>query len=84
MVVEYPRLIISIWYNKDSLANILSLASVRKLCHVTMDTAEEALMYVHVAANDIMTFIKIPNVLYCHDTDLSNYRTHKLSNHIPS
>ena len=24
------------------------------------------------------------NGLYCHDTDLSNYRTHKLSNHVSS
>ena len=36
-----------VWYNKGSLANILSLAAVRKVCRVTMDTLEEAAIVVH-------------------------------------
>lgn len=36
------------WYNKDSLANVLSLAAVRKIYNVTMNTGdEEAAMIVH-------------------------------------
>ena len=30
----------SVWFNENSLANILSLAAVRRKCRVTMDTAE--------------------------------------------
>jgi hypothetical protein len=36
-----------VWYNSDSLANILSMAAVRKTCRITMDTSVEAAMNVH-------------------------------------
>jgi hypothetical protein len=42
----------TVWYNKHSLANILSLAAVRKIYKVTMNTDEEAAMVVH------FTFLK--------------------------
>ena len=32
----------TVWYNPNSLANIFSLAAVRKLCRITMDTSAEA------------------------------------------
>ena len=78
MVADCPRLSMPICYNKESLVNILSLIVVSKLYRVTMDTAEEAVMHVHAATNKIMTVVEIPNELYCHDTDLPNYCTHKL------
>jgi hypothetical protein len=36
-----------VWFNEDSLANILSMAAVRKVCRITMDTSIEAAMHVH-------------------------------------
>jgi hypothetical protein len=45
-----------IWYNTDSLANILSMAAVRKVCHITMDTSVEAAMSVHQKDGTIMKF----------------------------
>jgi len=37
----------TVWYNPNSLANILSLAEVRKKFRVTMDSAIEAALCVH-------------------------------------
>ena len=82
MVADYPRLSITIWYNKDSLAIIFSLAAVKKLYRVTIDTAEEAVMHVHVAANNVTAFVEMPNGSSYHDTDFPNYRSHQLSNHV--
>ena len=82
MVVNYLRLNIPAWFNKDSRANIISLIAVMKLYRVTMDTAEEVVMYAHVSKTDIMIFVKIPNGLYCHNTDLPNYCTCKLKNNV--
>jgi hypothetical protein len=36
-----------VWFNTNSLANILSMADVRKVCRITMDTSLEAAMTVH-------------------------------------
>ena len=36
-----------VWFNPASLANILSMAAVRKVCRITMDTSVEAAMNVH-------------------------------------
>jgi hypothetical protein len=36
-----------VWYNEDSIANILSLADVRKAQRVTMDTSDDAAFHVH-------------------------------------
>ena len=46
------------WYNKDSLANVLSLAAVRKIYNVTMNTGdEEAAMIVHKKNGEQMKFL---------------------------
>ena len=45
LVANYPRLDMQVWYNKDSLAKILSLAAVRKLCRVTTNPREGSYMY---------------------------------------
>jgi hypothetical protein len=57
-----------VWYNKGSLANILSLAAVRKICRVTMDTAlEEAAIVVHKHNGDKMKFLESSHGLYYYD-----------------
>ena len=56
-----------VWYNPDSLANILSLAAVRKLCRVTMDTAVEAAILVHRTNGRTMKFQEFSSGLYFHD-----------------
>ena len=53
-----------VWYNKGSLANILSLAAIRKICQVTMDTLEEAAIMAHKHNGDKMEFVEISNSLY--------------------
>ena len=36
-----------VWYNPESIANILSLAEVRQKCRVTMDTKVRTVLHVH-------------------------------------
>jgi Zinc knuckle len=63
MVGDFPNLG-EVWYNRDSIANILSLAAVRKVCRVTMDTAVFSSMFVHRLDGSIMEFIEQPSGLY--------------------
>jgi hypothetical protein len=46
LIGDFPNLG-AVWFNEASIANILSLADVRKVCRVTMDTAAEPSMVVH-------------------------------------
>jgi hypothetical protein len=48
----------TVWYNPNSLANIFSLATVRKRCRITMDTSVEAALCVHRSGGSIMKFIE--------------------------
>jgi Reverse transcriptase (RNA-dependent DNA polymerase)/Zinc knuckle len=57
-----------VWYNPKSLANILSMAEVRKVCRITMDTSLEAAMHVHRKDGTIMTFKEYTSGLYFFDT----------------
>jgi hypothetical protein len=45
-----------VWFNEKSLANILSMAAVRKVCCITIDTSIEAIMRVHRKDGTVMTF----------------------------
>ena len=54
----------TVWYNKHSLANILSLAAVRKRYKVTMNTDEEAAMVVHKKNGEQMKFLESSGGLY--------------------
>jgi hypothetical protein len=65
----------SVWFNPASIANILSLAAVRKVCRVTMDTAVEAAMFVHKLNGDLMKFEEFHSGLYYHDTAASVQHT---------
>jgi hypothetical protein len=53
-----------VWFNKESLANILSMAAVRKVCRITMDTSVEAAMNVHRKDGTIMKFKEYKSGLY--------------------
>jgi hypothetical protein len=46
LIGDFPNLG-QVWFNAASIANILSLADVRKVCRVTMDTNNEAALVVH-------------------------------------
>ena len=72
MVGDFPNLG-TVWYNADSIANILSLAEVRKVCKVTMDTAAApAIMHVHRKNGSIMSFVEHPSGLYVYNGNNSN------------
>jgi hypothetical protein len=58
----------SVWYNLASIANILSLSDVRRVCRVTMDTNLESSMCIHKEDGGIMKFKEHTNGLYYYDT----------------
>jgi hypothetical protein len=67
----------TVWYNPSSLANILSLAEVRRKCRCVMDTAVEAAIHVHKKDGTIMSFKEFENGLYFYDVadcNENNYR----------
>lgn len=51
----------TVWYNPGSLANILSLAEVRRVCRITMDTDVEAAITVHKKDGTTMKFVEYLN-----------------------
>ena len=53
-----------VWYAPDSVGNILALCDVRRLCRVTLDTAIEAALLVHLSNNAVLRFIEHGNGLY--------------------
>jgi hypothetical protein len=57
----------TVWYNPKSLANIFSLAAVRKLCRITMDSNVEPALCVHLANGSVMKFSEYKTGLYYHD-----------------
>ena len=61
-----------VWYNPESLANILSMASVRKLCRITMDTSVDSAIHVHRRDGTLMTFTEYKSGLYFFDTSTTN------------
>jgi Zinc knuckle len=60
----------TVWFNPESIANILSLAAVRKLCRVTMDTALSASFTVHKHDGSLMVFHEFDSGLYYHETGI--------------
>jgi hypothetical protein len=63
MIGDFPNLG-AVWYNPESIANILSLADVRKVCRVTMDSCTEPAMLVHRLDGTVMKFTEHPSGLY--------------------
>ena len=57
----------TVWFNPQSMVNVLSLKQVCELHQVTMDSAVEATMCVHHLDGNIIKFSKFINSLYFHD-----------------
>ena len=53
-----------VWYTPDSVGNILVLRDVRRLCRVTLDTAVEAVLSVHLPDNTVLRFVEHLDGLY--------------------
>jgi hypothetical protein len=68
MVGDFPNLG-EVWYNCDSIANILSLADVRKVCRVTMDSFDGPTINVHRLDSSIMQFHEHASGLYVYNTN---------------
>ena len=56
-----------VWFNPESLANILSMSEVSKICRITMDTHIENAMHVHRTDGSMMTFKEYKSGLYYFD-----------------
>jgi hypothetical protein len=59
----------AVWFNPSSIANILSLSYVRKLCRVTMDTSHDCFMVVHRIDGSLMHFQEHASGLYVFDPE---------------
>ena len=57
-----------VFYNKDSIANILSLAHIRDKYKVTMDSSVDDAFYVHISPKHILRFQRHSPGLYYIDT----------------
>jgi Reverse transcriptase (RNA-dependent DNA polymerase) len=63
-----------VWYNPDSIANVLSLAEVRRIRRVTMDTAQSPAFIVHrPAGKDPLIFSEHASGLYLLDASLPDH-----------
>lgn len=66
---------IEVWYNKDGMANILSLAEISESYRVTLDTEVENAMILHLYGGKTMKFERVDEGLYVFDaSDLSSYK----------
>ena len=63
MIGDFPNLG-EVWYNSKLIANILSLADVRKVCRVTMDSHNEPALLVHRLDGLVMKFTEHESGLY--------------------
>ena len=61
-----------VWFNKNSIANILSLADVCSVCRVTMDSGVERSMNVHRLDGSIMKFMEHESGLYVYHPNVTN------------
>jgi hypothetical protein len=68
-----------VWFNTNSLANILSMAKVPKVCCITMDTSVEAAMHVHQQDGTVMKFQEFESGLYYFYTEKQSPPTNDTS-----
>ena len=59
-------------YSEKSLANVLSLAAVRKKFRVTMDKEKEPTFLVHKGGDKVLKFAEYKNGLHLHDKNDPN------------
>ena len=69
-----------VWYNPDSLANILSMAAIRKVCRITMDTTVEPAMNVHRKNGTVMKFKVYQSGLYYYNASRHRQALNSSSN----
>ena len=62
-----------VWFNPQSLTNILSIAQVRKQCRITMDNDFKVALCVHKKNGEIMKFIEYDIGLYSYDAKDHNF-----------
>ena len=58
-----------VWYNPDSMLNILTFADVRKKFKVTMDTSKGACFNVHLQDEKVIKFVEIRSGMYLLDVN---------------
>ena len=72
----------TVYYNPDSLMNILSSSDMRKRFRVKMDTNEESAMLVHISKDNVMRFVEIGASLYIwKPEDSSNLQNKQISSY---
>jgi hypothetical protein len=69
----------TVWFNPASLANILSMAAVSKVCCSTMDTALEHCMIVHRKDGTLMKFRQYTSGLYYYDAAPDSFNSNHTS-----
>ncbi len=58
-----------VWYNSKSLANILSMAAVRRRFRITMDSSVDAAMIIHLPSGKKLRFAEGPSGLYYYNVN---------------
>jgi len=58
-----------VWYNPKSLANILSMAAVRRRFRITMDSSVDAAMTIHLPSGKKLRFAEGPSGLYYYNVN---------------
>ena len=53
-----------VWYAPDLVGNILALCVLQRLCCITLDTAVEATILVHLQDGTVLRFVEYTNSLY--------------------
>jgi hypothetical protein len=70
-----------VWYNSESIANILSLSEVRRVCRVTMDTSVEAAILIHGKDGSTMKFVEHEDGLYFYEINVQPPTTTDIAAH---
>ena len=71
MIGDFPNLG-EVWFNKDSIANILSLAEVHKLCCITMDTNSEPAMHEQRLDGSVIILNEHASGSYVYNPNITN------------
>jgi hypothetical protein len=74
LVGDFPNLG-KVWFNPNSIANILSLAHVRKVCNVSMDTNSAPEIVIHRLDGSEMRFAEHECGLYVYDPAFNDTNT---------
>ena len=74
IVGDFPGFF-KVWYNKNSMVNILAFSDIRKKFRITMDTNVKSTMNVHLGEGIVMKFKEVESGLYlCSNDNKSNIK----------